>query len=86
MVSLAKGNLPAAIFNSSISGIIGILITPLWIGLFVENSQVTFDFSEIYISLVFQVLFPVFLGAFLQLYFGNFIERHSKKLTFFDSL
>lgn len=84
MVSLAKGNLPAAIFNSSISGIIGILITPLWIGLFVEDTQVTFDYSEIYISLVLQVLFPVFLGAFLQRFFGEFIMRHSKKLTLFD--
>ncbi|MEH6656828.1 bile acid:sodium symporter family protein [Leeuwenhoekiella marinoflava] len=84
MVSLAKGNLPAAIFNSSISGIIGILITPLWIGLFVEDTQVTFDFSEIYISLVLQVLFPVFLGASLQRFLGKFIEKHSKKLTMFD--
>src|SRR5699024_11593972 len=30
LVSMAKGNLPAAIFNASISGIIGILLTPLW--------------------------------------------------------
>jgi solute carrier family 10 (sodium/bile acid cotransporter), member 7 len=34
LTSLAKGNVPAAIFNASISGIIGIMVTPLWMGLF----------------------------------------------------
>ncbi len=34
MVSIAKGNIPGAIFNASVSGLIGILITPLWMGLF----------------------------------------------------
>src|SRR5205085_8016124 len=30
MVSIAEGNIPAAIFNASISSIIGVFITPLW--------------------------------------------------------
>ncbi|GAL78303.1 sodium/bile acid symporter family [Algibacter lectus] len=34
MVSMAKGNIPAAIFNASISGIIGVALTPLWMGAF----------------------------------------------------
>src|SRR5690606_12529891 len=29
MVSIARGNVPAAIFNASISGLIGVVITPL---------------------------------------------------------
>jgi sodium/bile acid cotransporter 7 len=34
MVSIAGGNIPAAIFNASISGLIGVFLTPLWMGLF----------------------------------------------------
>src|SRR5690606_18218439 len=45
MVSMAKGNLPAAIFNASISGIVGIAVTPLWMGLFVNDAQTDFDFT-----------------------------------------
>lgn len=84
MVSIAEGNLPAAIFNASISGIIGILVTPLWIGLFVDAAAVDFDFSEIYLSLVFQVLVPLILGLLLQLIFGLFLEKYSKQLSLFD--
>lgn len=84
MVSIAKGNIPAAIFNASISGIIGIIITPIWIGLFVHNVQTNFDFSEIYTKLIVQIILPVVAGMFLQQYLGDFVQRHNSKLTLFD--
>ncbi|MBF8150766.1 bile acid:sodium symporter [Winogradskyella sp. F6397] len=84
MVAMAKGNIPAAIFNASISGIIGIAITPLWMGLFVDPAQTNFDFTEIYIKLIVQIILPVIIGLFLQRYFGEFARKHSSKLTLFD--
>ncbi|HBT75897.1 MAG TPA: hypothetical protein DEB39_03010 [Planctomycetaceae bacterium] len=33
-VVLARGNIPAAVFNASLSGLIGIVLTPLWWALF----------------------------------------------------
>jgi len=84
MVSIAKGNIPAAIFNASISGIIGIVITPLWMGLFIDDMQTDFDFTEIYMKLVLQILAPVLLGLLLQRFWGGFIQKHTKKLTLFD--
>ena len=84
MVSMAKGNIPAAIFNASISGIIGIAVTPLWMGLFINHEQTDFDFSEIYIKLILQIIFPVILGLLLQRFLGNFAQKHNKKLTLFD--
>jgi len=84
MVSIAKGNIPAAIFNASISGILGIIITPLWMGLFIDDMQSDFDFTQIYTKLVVQILLPVILGMLLQRFLGDFVQKHSKKLTLFD--
>lgn len=84
MVSIAKGNMPAAIFNASISGIIGIAITPLWMGLFVNPEQTDFDFADIYTKLILQIILPVVLGLLLQRYWGAFARKHSEKLTTFD--
>lgn len=84
MVDMAKGNLPAAIFNASISGIIGIALTPLWMGLFVHDVQTGFDFTAIYIQLIVQIIVPVVLGLFLQRFFGDFAQKHGSKLTLFD--
>jgi len=84
MVSMAKGNIPAAIFNASISGIIGIVITPLWMGLFIGGTQTNFDFTDIYIKLVLQIILPVVIGLLLQRFLGTWAQRHNSKLTLFD--
>ncbi len=84
MVSIAKGNIPAAIFNASISGIIGIVLTPLWMGLFINDVQTDFDFTAIYTKLIVQIILPVVLGMFMQRFLGGFVQRHGHKLTLFD--
>nr|WP_294903080.1 bile acid:sodium symporter family protein [uncultured Lacibacter sp.] len=84
MVSIAKGNLPAAIFNASISGLIGIIITPLWMGLFLQQTATDFNLSSIYIKLVTEILVPVLLGIALQRYLGKYVQRYNKQLTLFD--
>ncbi len=84
MVGMAKGNLPSAIFNASISGLIGIVVTPIWMDLFIQNSNADFDLSAIYTKLIFQILMPVILGIFLQRYFGKYMQRYNDYLTKFD--
>ena len=84
MVSIAKGNIPAAIFNASISGLIGILLTPLWMGLFVHDAQADFDFTDIYTKLLVQILLPVIVGMLSQRFLGKFVQRHMSSLTLFD--
>lgn len=84
MVSIAKGNVPAAIFNASISGLIGIVITPLWMSLFITHAAGGFDLSEIYVKLAVEILGPVMLGILLQRYLGKFALRYSRQLSWFD--
>ncbi|QAA82796.1 bile acid:sodium symporter [Aequorivita sp. H23M31] len=84
MVSMAKGNLPAAIFNASISGILGILLTPLWILPFINETDVVFDFSSIYIQLFTEIILPLALGLILRRYLGSWAGRNKKRLDLFD--
>lgn len=84
MVSMAKGNLPAAIFNASISGIIGILLTPLWMLPFIKQTDVAFDFSSIYLQLITEIVIPLALGLLLRKYLGSWAGRHKKQLDKFD--
>lgn len=84
MVSIAKGNIPAAIFNASISGIIGVVLTPLWMGLFVQHTGTDFSITDIYVKLIVQIILPVVFGILLQRFLGVFALKHSKLLTRFD--
>ena len=84
MVSIARGNIPGAIFNASISGIIGIVMTPFWMGLFLVSSAGAFDFGHILIQLFLQIILPVVVGLFLHRFVAKWIARFGKQLGNFD--
>jgi sodium/bile acid cotransporter 7 len=85
MVSIAGGNIAGAIFNASISGLIGILVTPLLMGIFLTSDTVySFNMTQILFDLLIRILTPVFLGLIMHRFWGSFAERHKKQLTIFD--
>lgn len=84
MVSIAGGNISAAIFNASISSLIGIFITPVWMGVVLSRTVDAFDLTDVILKLVVQVLVPVIMGILLHKRFGAFAGRHRKKFRYFD--
>ncbi|NLA25549.1 MAG: bile acid:sodium symporter [Bacteroidales bacterium] len=87
MVNIAKGNVPAAIFNATISGIIGIMITPLWMGLFVSGKTANYNWGPIYMKLVLEILAPIILGLLIQYFIPKIHEivlKQAKKISMFD--
>lgn len=83
MVSLAKGNVPAAIFNASLSGLIGIFATPFWLSLILGKTG-EFDFLNVVQKLVIQIIVPLVIGLLLQRLLGNWAKRYSKQLGLLD--
>lgn len=83
MVSLAKGNLPTAIFNASLSGLIGIAVTPLWMSFFM-NSASELQFGEVLGKLFLQIILPLIIGLLLQRYLGELARKYSRQLSLFD--
>lgn len=84
MVAIARGNLPGAIFNASISGLIGVVVTPLWMGFFLKQGEADFRLGEVYVKLVTEILLPVIVGLVLQKYLGKYVTKHGTKLAYFD--
>lgn len=84
MVSIAGGNIAAAIFNASISSLLGVFITPLWMGIFVDANRGGYPISEIVFKLILQVLVPIILGLALNKKLGTWAEKNKSKLRYFD--
>jgi sodium/bile acid cotransporter 7 len=86
MVSLAGGNIPAAIFNASISGLIGVVITPIWMSLLIvyATDAVSFSVLGAVIDLVIIIILPFGLGMIFNFAIGNWILRNKKYLRYFD--
>lgn len=84
MVSIAGGNIPAAIFNASISSLIGVFLTPLWMGLLLSSETGNYDLTGVIWKLTLQVIVPVVLGLLFNHRLGWWAERQKKALRFFD--
>lgn len=84
MVNIAKGNIPAAIFNASISSLLGIFITPLWMQLVIHTNAEDADMSGIVFKLILQVLIPVIAGIALNKFWGAWANKNKNKLKLFD--
>ena len=84
MVSIAKGNITSAIFNASISGLIGIIVTPLLIGAFLEHTTADVDQMAIIQQLLLKVLLPIILGLLLNPTLKKIVDKYSKWIGQFD--
>ncbi|REC46525.1 bile acid:sodium symporter family protein [Chryseobacterium pennipullorum] len=86
MVSIAKGNVTSAIFNASISGLIGIVMTPLLMSFFLTSDAGPGNHSEIVQQLLIKVLLPIILGVLLNPVFKKWIIKYSNVIAEFDRL
>lgn len=86
MVSIAKGNVTSAIFNASISGIIGIVMTPLLMSFFLTSNGEGGDQIEIIEQLLLKVLLPIILGILLNPVFKKWVTKYSSIIAEFDRL
>lgn len=86
MVSIAGGNIPAAIFNASISSLIGVFITPLWMSFLLADTNGQYDLGSVIGKLTIQVIVPVVAGILLNKKLGWFAERYKTYLRYFDQL
>jgi sodium/bile acid cotransporter 7 len=84
MVSIAGGNMAGAIFNASISSLLGVFITPLWMGLFLKANAADYNLWSVIGKLTLQVIVPVGLGILMHRWLGAFAERNRTPLRFFD--
>lgn len=84
MVSIAGGNLPAAIFNASISSMVGIFITPIWMDILLPITTVSFDLADTFVKLSLQVLFPLIIGLILHHSLIGFANKYQTVLKNFD--
>ncbi|WP_231879850.1 bile acid:sodium symporter family protein [Crenobacter luteus] len=84
MTSIAKGNVPGAIFNASLSSLIGVFLTPLWVNAYLKASGVAFDLWPVILKVVMLVLLPIALGQLLRPLLLKWLTRHAALTRLLD--
>jgi sodium/bile acid cotransporter 7 len=79
---IARGNVPAAVASASGSNLLGILITPVLVGLLLHaQGAVSLSSAE---GIVLQLLVPFVAGQVLRRWIGGWVAERSKLLSFID--
>lgn len=84
MVSIAGGNIPAAIFNASISSLLGVVITLAWMGVLAGATGAEIDLLPTLAELSFKVILPVVLGGVLHGVLFPKLRNHLPRLKYID--
>ncbi len=84
MVSIARGNVPAAIFNAGVSGLLGVFLTPLWMSLFLHAERQGMQLFVSIRDLTLIVALPIVLGMMLNSRFGDWMARNRRYMKYFD--
>jgi solute carrier family 10 (sodium/bile acid cotransporter), member 7 len=84
LTSIARGNVPAAIFSASFSSIAGIALTPLLVaGLLGGTEGVRFTAGSVR-DIATQLLLPFVAGHLLRPWIGGWVERRKSVLSVVD--
>lgn len=84
MTSLGKGNVPGAVFNASLSMLLGVFLTPLLVQLVIGFSGATLDFMSAIMALSQQLLLPIILGQLLRPILLNTLKKHQRWVNNID--
>ncbi len=81
-----NGNLGGAIFNSSISGFLGMILTPLWMSVFMHEAVSGDERLDLILKLVQQIFVPVVLGMSVRHFLPHVALWCLKKFKNFDKM
>jgi solute carrier family 10 (sodium/bile acid cotransporter), member 7 len=82
-VSVAKGNVPAAVASASASQVLGVVLTPLLVGMLAGAHGGEVQLSGIG-KVAVQILLPFIVGHLLQPWIGAFVTRHKATIALTD--
>ncbi|MET0792536.1 MAG: bile acid:sodium symporter family protein [Polyangiaceae bacterium] len=84
LTATARGNVPGAVFNATLSSLIGVLLTPLWLGLVLGATGHTLPFGSVLLDLTLWLVLPLFVGQAFRPWFGAFAGRHKARIGVLD--
>lgn len=75
MTALARGDVPIAIFNATLSSLLGIVLTPVLISLLADTSAHGMALGETILNIAELLLLPIVVGQVLRPFIGHWFAR-----------
>lgn len=82
--SAARGNVAGAVFNATLSSLLGVVLTPLWIGVVLKTAGQALDYGPVIFDLFRWLILPLVLGQLARPLIGVWVQRHKAKIGLAD--
>lgn len=84
MTSIARGNVAGAIFNASLSSLVGVIATPLWINWYLVQTGQSLELGHVILKIVLLVVAPIAIGQALRPLIGAWINHRPRLVKVLD--
>lgn len=84
MTSLARGNVPTAIFNATLSSLLGVFLTPILMAWYASTTGAALPLLPAITKVVLLVLLPIIVGQIARHWLEQWANRHIKAIRLTD--
>lgn len=86
MTAAAHGNVPVAVFNATLSSLIGVVITPLWVGWYAGTTGQTLPLGKVMLDLLIWLVLPLVMGQISRRWLSGWAAKHKAQIHLVDRL
>lgn len=86
LTAAARGNVPVALFNATLSSLIGVALTPFWMALVMDHAGTQFALGPVIADLLLWVVLPLVVGQVSRPLLRDWAARNKSKIQMVDRL
>jgi solute carrier family 10 (sodium/bile acid cotransporter), member 7 len=86
LTATAGGDVPTAVFNATLSSLLGVLLTPLWLQLVLGHTGHSLPLGRVVLDLMLWLVLPLLVGQGFRPLLGAFATRHKARIGVLDRL
>ena len=84
MTAAARGNVAGAVFNATLSSLLGVVLTPLWMAFVLKTSGQAPALGPVIVDLLRWLVLPLFVGQACRPLLGAWAGRHKRLINVAD--
>jgi sodium/bile acid cotransporter 7 len=84
LTGAAKGNVAGAVFNATLSSLLGVLLTPLWVGVVLRTAGQTVALGPVIVDLLCWLVLPLALGQLARPWLASWAQKHKPRINVAD--
>ncbi|MCX6937394.1 MAG: bile acid:sodium symporter [Verrucomicrobia bacterium] len=84
LTAAARGNVPAAVFNATLSSLLGVVLTPLWVGVVLKTSGEVMPMGKVLLDLFRWLVLPLMIGQLCRPLLAAWITKNKALVSKID--